>query len=68
VPHISHTGTLALTAGIMLWLLAFTTIGGEWFLMWQSKDWNGQQAAFRMFTTEALILILFLLPDPEPSL
>jgi predicted small integral membrane protein len=52
----------------MLWLLAFTTIGGEWFLMWQSRDWNGQQAAFRMFTTEALILILLLLPEAEPSL
>jgi predicted small integral membrane protein len=63
-----RTGTLALTSGLLLWLLAFTTIGGEWFLMWQSKDWNGQQAAFRMFTTEALILILLLLPDPEPSL
>jgi predicted small integral membrane protein len=63
-----RTGTLALTSGLLLWLLAFTTIGGEWFLMWQSRDWNGQQAAFRMFTTEALILILLLLPDPEPSL
>ena len=63
-----RTGTLALTAGLMLWLLAFTTIGGEWFIMWQSRDWNGQQAAFRMFTTEALILILLLRPDPEPTL
>ncbi|HEX3966846.1 MAG TPA: DUF2165 domain-containing protein [Edaphobacter sp.] len=62
-----RTGTLALTAGVLLWLLAFTTIGGEWFLMWQSRDWNGQQAAFRMFTTEALILILLLLPEVEPS-
>ena len=61
-------GTLALTAGLLLWLLAFTTIGGEWFLMWQSRDWNGQQAAFRMFTTEALILILLLSPEAEPSL
>ena len=61
-----RTGTLALTAGLLLWLLAFTTIGGEWFLMWQSRDWNGQQAAFRMFTTEALILILLLLPEAEP--
>jgi predicted small integral membrane protein len=63
-----RTGTLALTAGLLLWLLAFTTIGGEWFLMWQSRDWNGQQAAFRMFTTEALILILLLSPESEPSL
>ena len=62
-----RTGTLALAAGLLLWLLAFTTIGGEWFLMWQSRDWNGQQAAFRMFTTEALILILLLLPEAEPS-
>jgi predicted small integral membrane protein len=36
--------------------------------MWQSRDWNGQQAAFRMFTTEALILILLLSPETEPSL
>ena len=63
-----RTGTLALTAGLLLWLLAFTTIGGEWFLMWQSRDWNGQQAAFRMFATEALILILLLSPESEPSL
>jgi predicted small integral membrane protein len=63
-----RTGTVALTAGLMLWLLAFTTMGGEWFLMWQSRDWNGQQAAFRMFTTEALILILLLAPEAEPSL
>ena len=60
-------GTLSLTAGLLLWLLGFTTIGGEWFLMWQSSHWNGQQAAFRMFATETLILILLLLPEAEPS-
>jgi predicted small integral membrane protein len=60
-------GTIALAGGLLLWFLAFTTIGGEWFLMWQSRDWNGQRAAFRMFTTEALVLILFLLPEAQPS-
>lgn len=55
----------ALTAGLLLWLVAFTVIGGEWFLMWQSKIWNGQDAAFRMFTIEALTLVLFFLPDPQ---
>ena len=57
-------GTLALTAGLLLWLVAFLSIGAEWFLMWQSKQWNGQEAAFRMFTVEALILALLLMPEP----
>jgi predicted small integral membrane protein len=59
-----RTGTLALTAGLLLWLVAFLSIGGEWFLMWQSKQWNGQEAAFRMFTVEALILAIVLMPEP----
>ena len=58
-------GTLALTGGMLLWLIAFIAIGGEWFLMWQSKTWNGQDAAFRMFTIEALILGLLLAPEPS---
>ncbi len=59
-----RTGILALTAGLLLWLVAFLSIGAEWFLMWQSKMWNGQEAAFRMFTVEAVILVLLLMPEP----
>jgi predicted small integral membrane protein len=33
------------------------TVGGEWFLMWQSKVWNGQEAAFRLFTFMGLSLL-----------
>jgi predicted small integral membrane protein len=58
-------GSVALTAGLLLWLVAFLSIGAEWFLMWQSKIWNGQEAAFRMFTVEALILGLLLQPEPS---
>ena len=58
-------GILALTCGLLLWLVAFLSVGGEWFLMWQSKVWNGQEAAFRMFTVEALVLAVLLLPEPE---
>ena len=58
-------GVVALTSGILLWLVAFITVGGEWFLMWQSHIWNGQDAAFRMFTVEAIILILLLMPEPS---
>jgi predicted small integral membrane protein len=49
--------SLGLTAGLVQWYLAFITVGGEWFLMWQSRVWNGQEAAFRLFTFMALTLL-----------
>jgi predicted small integral membrane protein len=55
---------VALTLGCLLWFVAFISIGGEWFLMWQSKTWNGQDAAFRMFTILAIILIFVVMPEP----
>jgi predicted small integral membrane protein len=41
-----------------MWLVAFLSVGGEWFLMWQSTSWNGQVAAFRMFTVVGIVLLL----------
>jgi predicted small integral membrane protein len=55
----------ALTLGLLMWLVAFLTVGAEWFLMWQSKTWNGQEAAFRMFTVMGMILIFLALPDTD---
>ena len=55
----------ALTLGLLLWFCAFLTVGGEWFLMWQSKIWNGQDAAARMFETTGLVLLLLALPERE---
>ena len=60
-------GIAALTSGMLLWFVAFISVGGEWFLMWQSKSWNGQDAAFRMFTIEAAILIVLQLPEPSDA-
>ena len=57
----------ALTLGCLLWFVAFLSIGGEWFLMWQSKTWNGQDAAFRMFVVLALILLYLSSPEKEPA-
>lgn len=54
---------LALTAGMLLWLVAFLEVGAEWFLMWQAKSWNGQDPAFRMFAIEGILLVLMLLPE-----
>lgn len=48
---------VALTISLLMWLVAFLAIGGEWFLMWQSKTWNGQDAAFRMFTIVGIVLL-----------
>ena len=49
--------SLGLTAGLIQWYFAFMTVGGEWFLMWHSRIWNGQDAAFRMFTFMGITLI-----------
>jgi len=62
--HARRFGIIGLTSGLLLWLVAFLTIGAEWFLMWQSKEWNGQDPAFRMFMIEAAVLLLLQLPEP----
>jgi len=56
---------LALTVSLLMWLVVFLIVGGEWFLMWQSKIWNGQDAAFRMFAVIGIILLLVIQPESE---
>ncbi len=56
-------GVVALTSGMLQWFIAFLCVGAEWFLMWQSKTWNGQEAAFRMFAVEGIVLVVLLLPE-----
>ncbi len=56
---------LGLTLGILLWFTGFMTIGGEWFLMWQSEIANGQQAAFRLVVIIGITLIYIVQPDEE---
>ena len=42
-----------------IWTIGFVAIGGEWFAMWQSATWNGQDGATR-FATLSSIVMLFL--------
>lgn len=56
---------LGLTLGFILWFTGFMTIGGEWFLMWQSEIANGQQAAFRLVMIIGIILIYLAQTDEE---
>ena len=51
--------------GFLLWFTGFMVLGGEWFLMWQSKEWNGQGAAFRFYMTLLAVGIFVSLPDGE---
>lgn len=56
-----------LAAGVGFWFVAFMVVGGEWFQMWQSQIWNGQQPAFRFIGSIALIMIFVALDDRELS-
>ncbi|ONI90427.1 hypothetical protein ALI22I_11820 [Saccharothrix sp. ALI-22-I] len=53
--QLSSTGWLM---QVLLFGGGFIAIGGEWFVMWQSGDWNGLAAAFQNFVIAALGLIL----------
>jgi predicted small integral membrane protein len=56
---------LGLTLSMLMFLVAFLSIGAEWFLMWQSHTWNGQEAAFRMFAVAGLALLFLIQPDTD---
>lgn len=48
---------------MLLWLVPFIIIGGEWFQMWQSTTWNGLTTATHNFTVQSLILLYVQTPD-----
>lgn len=53
---------------LLVWLLyfvGFVAVGGEWFSMWQSAVWNGQQAAVRFLTCAMFVMIVVLLPEED---
>ncbi len=58
---------LGLTLGIVLWFTCFITVGGEWFLMWQSETWNGQEAAFRLTVIFGLVLVYLVQPEGQAN-
>ncbi len=60
-----RVAVVALTLSMLMWLVAFLTVGAEWFLMWQSHTWNGQEAAFRMFTVVGIVFLILMQPETE---
>ena len=56
---------IALTLSLLMWLVAFIAVGGEWFLMWQSHTWNGEQTAFRDFAIVGIVMLFLVRPEME---
>ncbi|MFD6371754.1 DUF2165 domain-containing protein, partial [Streptomyces roseolus] len=54
--------TVGLVMVLLLFGLGFLAIGGEWFAMWQSSDWNGLDAAARNVALAAFTLLVVHLP------
>jgi len=54
---------IGLALGFLLWQVGFMTVGGEWFGMWQSSQWNGVPSAFRFVMVIMAVLIFLALPD-----
>ncbi|MER7623015.1 DUF2165 domain-containing protein [Streptomyces sp. NPDC126503] len=55
-------GTVGLVMVLLLFGMGFIAIGGEWFAMWQSSDWNGLDAAARNVALAAFTLLVVHLP------
>ena len=62
-----NVAVIALMTSLLMLLVAFLDVGGEWFLMWQSKIWNGQEEAFRMFTIVGVVLLIVVQCEPTPD-
>ena len=54
-----------LVVGFGLWFFGFLVVAGEYFAMWQSHTWNGQEAAFRLTAVILGVLIFVSLPDSD---
>lgn len=57
-----------LTIGFLTWQFIFMTVGGEWFAMWMSPQFdNVIQTAFRIFMMILLVLVYLIHQDDELS-
>ncbi|MFC9683650.1 DUF2165 domain-containing protein [Streptomyces sp. NPDC056948] len=57
--------TYGLLMVMLLFGAGFIGVGGEWFSMWQSKSWNGLDAATRVFLFSGVVLIVNQLSAPR---
>lgn len=70
IPAFNKNKGIAITGlmvGFFLWFTLFITMAGEWFLMWQSKTWNGLQPAFRLTILICAVLLFLCANDDEKN-
>ena len=60
---VKSTAVAGLGLGFLLYAFGFIVVGGEWFAMWQSETWNGQQSAFGFIAMIGLVLIVLIVPE-----
>ncbi|MBW8795185.1 MAG: DUF2165 domain-containing protein [Streptomyces sp.] len=53
-----RVSTYGLLMLVLLFGAGFIGIGGEWFSMWQSKTWNGLDAATRVLVLTGVALVV----------
>ena len=58
-------GVAGMTVGFGLWFFGLLVVAGEYFASWQSKEWNGQEAAFRIAMVIVGVLVFVSLPDSD---
>jgi predicted small integral membrane protein len=49
----------------LLWFFGFQVVGGEWFGMWMSTEWNGLMSAFRLVTYMFLTLLFVSMKNDD---
>ena len=55
--------SVGLMLAVFIWFGGFLVIAGEWFVMWQSSQYNAQAAAFQYVVPYLLILAIVLQPE-----
>ena len=51
--------------GAFIWLGLFLVVANEWFLMWQSPQWNAKPTAFNLALLTFLVLVFVALRDDD---
>jgi predicted small integral membrane protein len=60
-------GVIGAGLAFAIWFIGFMVGGGEWFSMWQSAQWNGQEGAFHFYMTVLAVLIFMMQPDADAA-